>query len=173
MKLNRISWLDYFMLMAKVAALRSTCNSRPTGAVAVRDRRIVATGYNGSLPGASQCLDSGPNYCMRRIMDAPEEDKYNYCPSQHAEANIVTQAAEQGISLKGTTVFCTLSPCLVCGKLLKAAGVEKVYYELEYSSSDNVRDRRWMEFNKSQLHAERLQIEYDYQIPVLTSERRL
>lgn len=148
------------MLMAKVASLRSGCNSRSVGAVAVKDKRIIATGYVGTLPGEPQCTDQGPEYCFRRSIEGREQDKYNICPSIHAEANLIAQAARYGPSLSGTTIYCTLSPCYVCAKALIACGVAKVYYEMEYSSGDSKRDQMWLDFIKEKLNGEQFSLQY-------------
>ena len=169
----RISWNEYFMLLAKVAALRSTCNSRPTGAIIVKDKRVIATGYNGSLPGKPQCSDEGGEFCYRRSIEGREIDKYNICPANHAEANAIAQAAKMGISIRESTMYCTLFPCLVCAKLMKISGVVKVYYELLYESSDQERDEEWFRFSKEELQAEKFQSLNHYVIPMVTSMRRL
>lgn len=152
----RIGWKAYFMAQAKVAALRSGCNSRPTGCVIVRNKRVLAGGYNGTVSGRPQCTDRGPEYCYRREVGGPEEDKYNVCPSIHAEANAIAQAALLGISLNGSEAYCTLQPCFVCLKLLKQVGVVKVYYETSYESKDRARDTVWGDFNSVDMIGERV-----------------
>ena len=143
----RPNWNEYFMTIAKIVSTRSTCNSRPTGAVLVRDKQILSTGYNGSMPGAPHCSDQltadGKPFCFRRSIDAPEDDKYNYCRASHAEANAVSRAARLGISLEGSTCFVTLAPCYVCLKLLAVAGVRHIYYEHGYESTKKERDEHW------------------------------
>ena len=143
----RPDWHEYFMAVAKLISTRSTCNSRPTGAILVRDRHILATGYNGSPPGAPHCLGhlnpDGTPFCYSRHMGAGEGDKYNYCRSSHAEANAVAQAARLGIAVEGATVYTTLAPCYICTKLLAAARVREVYFEHDYESSDRRRDEHW------------------------------
>ena len=143
----RPDWHEYFMAAAKLISTRSTCNSRPTGAILVRDRHILATGYNGSPPGAPHCLGSlnpdGSPFCHSRSMGAGDSEKYNYCRSSHAEANAVAQAARLGVSVEGAAVYCTLAPCYICAKLLAAARVAEVYFERDYESSDRRRDVRW------------------------------
>lgn len=141
----RPSWNEYFMFMAKVASTRSTCNSRPTGCVIVNDKRIIATGYNGSMAGVEHCTDRGPDFCYRRSLNVPDGDKYNYCRSVHSEANAVAQAAKNGVSLLGATAYLTLAPCYVCLKLLASCGVTAIYYEHEYESNAVDRDRLWKE----------------------------
>jgi len=143
----RPSWDEYFMLIAKLVSTRSTCNSRPTGAVLVKDRQILATGYNGSMPGAPHCADQtmpdGSPYCHRRVMRIADLDKYNFCRATHAEANAIAQAARHGVAIKGATLYVTLEPCYVCLKLLATAQIERIFFELPYESRDQVRDTYW------------------------------
>ena len=135
------------MLIAKLVSTRSTCNSRPTGAVLVKDRQILATGYNGSMPGAPHCSDQvmadGSPYCHRRALNIADVDKYNYCRASHAEANAIAQAARYGVAIKGSMLYVTLQPCFVCLKLLATAQIDKVFFELGYDSKDSARDRYW------------------------------
>ncbi len=139
--MSRIGWDEYFLLLAKLAACRSTCLSRPTGAVIVRDKQVLATGYNGSVPGGVHCIDEG--VCYRRAMGATDAEKLSWCRATHAEANAVAQAARAGIAVKGATIYTTLSPCFTCAKLIASAGIRRVVYELEYASTDRARDRHW------------------------------
>lgn len=144
---NRPSWHEYFLLIAKIVSTRSTCNSRPTGAVIVKSNHILATGYNGAMPGATHCIDQpdvdGQPYCFRRMSGVPDIDKYNFCKASHAEANAIAQAARYGISIEGATLYTTLAPCYVCLKLIATARVRAVYYEHVYESSTPERDRFW------------------------------
>ena len=143
----RPSWDEYFMLIAKLVSTRSTCNSRPTGAVLVKDKQILATGYNGSMPGAPHCIDDilpdGTPYCHRRALKVADVDKYNYCRASHAEANAIAQAARYGVAIKGAALYVTLQPCFVCLKLLATAQIKRVYFELAYESKDAARDAFW------------------------------
>jgi dCMP deaminase len=145
----RPSWHEYFMLIAKLVSTRSTCNSRPTGAVLVKDKQILATGYNGSMPGAPHCLGQympdGSPYCHRRALKIADVDKYNFCRASHAEANAIAQAARHGVPIKGGTLYVTLEPCYVCMKLLATAQIEAVFFELAYESRDELRDAYWKE----------------------------
>ena len=138
----RPCWDDYFLMLAKLAATRSTCLSRPTGAVIVLDRQVLATGYNGSMPGCAHCSDEGECH-RRKIRGYDEDNKYDVCRAIHAEANAIAQAARRGISVEGATVYTTLSPCFVCTKLMASARIVHVVYEHEYDSVDPVRDRIW------------------------------
>jgi dCMP deaminase len=139
--LDRIGWDEYFLLLAKLAACRSTCLSRPTGAVIVKGRQVMATGYNGSVPGGSHCIDDG--VCYRRHVGADDSEKLSWCRASHAEANAIAQAARAGIRIDGGTVYATLSPCFTCAKLIASAGIKRIVYELEYASADADRDRHW------------------------------
>jgi len=140
----RPSWDQYFMIIAKIVALRSTCNSRPGGAVIVStDNRILATGYTASVAGVFQCSDKGPDYCYRRESGAGDIDKYNNCKSLHAEQNALIYAAKYGVSINGSRMYCTLQPCYICLKLIAGAGITKVFFELLYESSNKKRDNDW------------------------------
>ncbi len=141
-KTNRPSWDEYFMLLAKLAATRSTCLSRPVGAVIVLNRQVLVTGYNGAVPGAPHCTDAG--VCYRRSLPfANDSNKQSYCVSSHAEANALAQAARRGISVEGATIYQTLAPCYTCTKLMTVAGIKRVVFEHEYESQDRERDNMW------------------------------
>lgn len=134
--MNRPSWDEYFILQAKLASIRSTCNSRPQGAVLVRDHRVIATGYNGALTGREHCSDHGPEYCHRRSQGISDAKKDRACCSAHAEANALAMAARFGISTLGAECYCTTRPCAVCQKLLFQAGILCCFYELDYDEED-------------------------------------
>lgn len=135
------------MFIAKIVSSRSTCNSRPTGAVIVKDSHILATGYNGAMPGAPHCTDQpdveGEPYCFRRSQGIPDIDKYNFCRASHAEANAIAQAARHGISIEGATLYTTLAPCYVCLKLIATARIRAVFFEHAYESNSPERDAFW------------------------------
>jgi dCMP deaminase len=137
------------MLLAKLVSVRSTCNSRKTGAVIVRNNRILATGYNGAVHGAPHCLDRGPDFCLRRSIGAHDADKYNYCLSSHAEVNAIDQAARFGISLDGAVLYCTLEPCNWCFKQLIQAGIKEIYFEEGYDSKNREFDLYWRQIMES------------------------
>jgi len=148
--MNRPTWHEYFLLLAKLVSARSTCNSRKIGAVIVRKNRILATGYNGAVHGAPHCIDRGPQFCLRRSIGASDADKYNYCISSHAEVNAIDQAARFGISLEGASLYCTLEPCNWCFKQLIQAGIEEVYYEESYESLNKEFDLYWRRIMQSE-----------------------
>lgn len=143
---DRISFDHYFMALAKLAACRSGCNSRPTGSVLTIGKRVLATGYNGTLPGQKQCKDFGPTFCLRRSLgkDDTGGNKYLDCPAIHAEQNAINQIARYGgRGLEGATCYTTLFPCIHCLKNIASVGIVKVYFELHYSSNDTDRDEYW------------------------------
>jgi len=141
--MNRPTWHEYFMMLAKLVSVRSTCNSRKIGAVIVRNNRILATGYNGAVHGAPHCSDKGPDFCLRRSIGAHDAEKYNYCLSSHAEVNAVNQAARFGTPLENATLYCTLEPCNWCFKQLIQAGIREIYFESPYDSKNRDFDLFW------------------------------
>lgn len=176
--MKRPTWDEYFMILAKLTASRSTCLSRPAGAVIVKDRQILASGYNGSLPGEAHCMDEGQ--CFRRSLKWPEAMKYDMCRSAHAEANAVALAAKKGVSLEGAGIYCTLEPCITCAKLIVMSGITRVIYEHPYDSPIPERDRYWKSVLASgSIHVEKLVIGDEtvrYALSFLkpdTSKRRL
>lgn len=120
----RPTWDEYFLLLAKLAATRSTCLGQSVGAVLVRDKFVIATGYNGVPSGCAHCTDLG--YCYEGILRCTESNR----PSRaiHAEANAIAQAAKHGITTDGATIYTTLEPCLSCLKLIIASGIKEVVY---------------------------------------------
>jgi dCMP deaminase len=127
--MSRLSWDRYFMNLAIQAATRSTCPRKAVGAVIVRDRAVLATGYNGSIRGLAHCTEAGcmmeNNHCVRTV---------------HAEANAILQAAKHGVRLEGAEIYVTASPCWDCFKLIANAGITRVLFGEFY------RDGRIVEF---------------------------
>jgi len=126
---DRPTWEEYFLEMARVVAHRSTCLRRRVGALLVRDKRILATGYNGAPAGLPHCEDVG---CLREQKRIPPGERQELCRGLHAEQNAVIQGALHGVSLKGSVLYATTQPCVTCAKMLINAGVRRVVYEGEY-----------------------------------------
>jgi dCMP deaminase len=122
---QRPTWDEYFLDIARLVATRSTCLRRQVGAVLVKDKRILATGYNGPPSGLPHCLDVG---CLRERMGIPSGERHELCRGLHAEQNAILQAAFHGISIKGATLYCTHHPCIICSKMLINAGISKIVY---------------------------------------------
>ena len=128
---DRVSWEEYFMNIALQVATRSTCDRKCVGAVIVKDKTILSTGYNGSVRGLEHCDEVGHlmenSHCVRTV---------------HAEANAVAQAAKNGVCIEGGEIYITASPCFTCFKLIVNSGVKKIFYKEFY------RDERIKEFAK-------------------------
>lgn len=137
----RPSWDEYFMLLAKLAATRSTCYSRPAGAVIARDKRVLSTGYNGAPPGTWHCTDKGECYWRQARHHVPGVEPRDLSRAIHAEMNAIAHAARNGISIVGATLYTTLSPCMSCFKVLISAGIVKVFYEHIYDFNDRGSDK--------------------------------
>lgn len=129
LQMERPGWDDYFMQIAKVAALRSNCIKRKVAAVIVRDRRVVSTGYNGTPRGTRNCSDGG---CPRCNNWADSGTRLEECLCSHGEENAITQAAFHGVSVRGGTLYTTFAPCLMCTKMIINAGIAEVVYNQDY-----------------------------------------
>jgi dCMP deaminase len=122
---SRPSWDDYFMKIAQEVSTRSTCLRRRVGAVVVKDKRILATGYNGAPAGLKHCLEVG---CLREKLGVPSGEKHELCRGLHAEQNAVIQAALHGVPISGSSLYSTHKPCSLCAKILINAGVKEIRY---------------------------------------------
>jgi len=114
---------EYFLKIASVVAERSTCRRHHVGAVAVRDKHILATGYNGAPSGLKDCLELG---CLRDELNIPSGERHEICRGIHAEQNVIIQAALHGVSLEGTTIYATHTPCVLCAKMLVNAKIKRL-----------------------------------------------
>ena len=125
----RPHWDTYFMRITKLVATRSSCLRRSVGAVLVKDKRILATGYNGAPAGMAHCEEAG---CLRDQLHIPSGERHELCRGLHAEQNAIIQAARQGTEIKDSTLYCTTAPCSLCAKMLINAGVTRIVYEGSY-----------------------------------------
>ena len=123
--MQRPSWPEYFMDIARLVARRSTCLRRQVGAVVVKDKHILATGYNGTPSGISHCSETG---CLRQKMNVPSGERHELCRGLHAEQNAIIQAAKHGVNIAGASLYCTNSPCVICSKMIINAGVLRIVY---------------------------------------------
>jgi len=128
----RPDWDTYFMEMAKLASRRSSCLRRAVGAVLVRDKRLLATGYNGVPSGVTHCEVTG---CLREKLQVPSGERHELCRGLHAEQNAIIQAALHGVSTKDAILYCTTLPCIICAKMLINSGVRKVFFLDGYSDT--------------------------------------
>lgn len=126
----RPDWDTYFMDMARLAARRSSCLRRAVGAVLVKERRLLATGYNGVPSGVIHCDATG---CLREKLEVPSGERHELCRGLHAEQNAIIQAALHGVSTRDAILYCTNLPCIICAKMLINSGVRRVVYLDGYS----------------------------------------
>ena len=121
-------WDDRFMEMARTIANWSSCYqpNRKIGAVIVKDKRILTTGYNGAPSGVKSCVERGE--CLRRKLNIPSGTKHELCYAIHAEQNAIIQAARTGVEIEGSTIYCTHQPCVICAKMIVNAGISRVVY---------------------------------------------
>ena len=123
-KINkRPDWDTYFLEIVELVSKRSTCCRRAVGSGLVRDHRILATGYNGAPSKLKHCLDIG---CLREQLKIPSGERHELCRGLHAEQNAVIQAALHGVNTKGSTLYCTNHPCVICAKMIINAGVVRI-----------------------------------------------
>jgi dCMP deaminase len=129
---QRPSWDAYFMNITGLVAQRSTCTRRAVGAIIVKDKRILSTGYNGAPTGIRHCLEVG---CLRESMNIPSGERHELCRGIHAEQNAIIQAAYHGVSVNGASLYCTNQPCAICAKMIINAGIKKIYYQSGYADA--------------------------------------
>jgi dCMP deaminase len=127
---NRPSWDKYFISITDLVSSRSTCLRRSVGAVIVKNRHILATGYNGAPSGVTHCAVTG---CLRKKMDVPSGERHELCRGTHAEQNAIVQAAKHGISIDGADIYVNTKPCSICSKMIINAGIKRVCYLGDYS----------------------------------------
>ena len=120
---SRPNWDEYFLEIARIVSKRSTCLRRKVGALIVKDRRILATGYNGTPSGIRHCAEVG---CLRAKLKIPSGQRHELCRGLHAEQNVLLQAALYGISLRDSSLYITNQPCIICAKMIINAGVREV-----------------------------------------------
>jgi len=126
---GRPSWDQYFMDIVDLVSRRSTCLRRKVGAVLVRDKRMLATGYNGPPTGIRHCIEVG---CLRDKLGIPSGERHELCRGLHAEQNAIIQAALHGVSTRDARLYCTNHPCIICSKMIINSGISSVVYRDEY-----------------------------------------
>lgn len=126
---DRLPLDDYFMHMAHLVKMRSTCVRDQVGAVLVKNKRIIATGYNGAPKGITHSFETG---CLRDLLGVPSGERHELCICVHAEQNAVIQAAVFGVSVSGATMYCTHFPCVVCARILINAEISEIVHDLGY-----------------------------------------
>lgn len=129
---GRPSWVRYFMDIAVLVSKRSTCLRRSVGAIIVKDRRVLSTGYNGAPSNVRHCSETG---CLRQQLKVPSGERHELCRGIHAEQNAIIQAALHGVSIKGADLYCSNLPCSICAKMIINAGLLRIYYLAGYADS--------------------------------------
>ncbi len=127
--MSRPTWHEYFMAITEMVAKRSTCLRRHVGCIIVKDKRILATGYNGAPAGLKHCEEVG---CLRQDTSIPSGQRHELCRGLHAEQNAIIQAAYHGIPIGGSTLYCTNKPCVICSKMIINAGIREIFYAEGY-----------------------------------------
>ncbi|WP_459835820.1 deoxycytidylate deaminase [Halanaerobaculum tunisiense] len=126
---SRPSWDEYFMELTEVVAKRSTCLRRQVGALIVKEKRVLATGYNGAPSNLPHCSEVG---CIREKENVPSGERHELCRGLHAEQNGIVQAALHGTSIQGATLYCTHQPCILCTKMVINAGIKRIVFQGAY-----------------------------------------
>ncbi len=130
MVMTKPTWHEYFVSITKQVATRSTCLRRKVGAILVKEKRILATGYNGAPKGVKDCLDIG--MCLREELGVPSGERHEICKGLHAEQNALLQAAYYGVNVRNSVIYCTTQPCILCSKMIINTGINKIYYLENY-----------------------------------------
>jgi len=126
---RRPDWDEYFMDITRLVARRSTCLRRNVGSLIVKNKKILATGYNGAPTGLQHCAERG---CLRQELNVPSGERAEICRGLHAEQNAIIQAAFHGVSIQGAVLYSTTMPCSVCMKMIINAGIEEIIYQEGY-----------------------------------------
>ncbi len=130
---KRPSWDEYFMKLAALVAERSTCLRHNTGAIIVKGKRVLTTGYNGAARGVKDCLELG---CLRNELNIPSGTRHEICRAIHAEQNAIIQGGLHGINIDGSTMFSTHTPCMICAKMIVNAGIKEVVSYQDYADEE-------------------------------------
>lgn len=142
---QRPDWDEYFLKLAMLVAERSTCQRRHIGAVAVRDKHVIATGYNGAPAGMKDCLELG---CLRDELGIASGTRHEICRAIHAEQNVIIQTARHGGGIEGATIYCTHTPCVLCAKMLVNCKIARFVTFVEYADESFLKlfEARGIEF---------------------------
>ena len=130
MVITRPTWDEYFASITRQVATRSTCLRRKVGAIIVKDKRILTTGYNGAPMGVKNCLEIG--ICLREELGVPSGERHEICRGLHAEQNAILQSAYHGVKIRDSVIYSTNQPCILCAKMIINCGIRKIYYFEDY-----------------------------------------
>jgi len=132
---KRISWDEYFLKLAILVAERSTCLRHHIGAIIVRNKRVLTTGYNGAVSGMKDCNDLG---CIRDELKIPSGTRHEICRAIHAEQNAIIQAGTNGINIQSADIYITQTPCIICAKMIANAGIKRIVTYKNYSDKNSL-----------------------------------
>ena len=130
---KRPSWDEYFMKMASLVAERSTCLRHHVGAIIVKEKRVLTTGYNGAAKGVKDCFELG---CLRDELEIESGTRHEICRAIHAEQNAIIQAGVHGINISNSTMYCTHTPCMICAKMIVNAGIKEIVSYHDYADEE-------------------------------------
>ena len=130
-------WDKRFMELTELVGTWASCYRRKVGAIIVKDKRVLTTGYNGATAGISSCVERGE--CLREKMNIPSGTRAETCYAAHAEQNAIIQAARYGANIDGATLYCTHQPCVICAKMIINAGIKRVVYKEGYPDEFSIR----------------------------------
>ena len=136
-KYIRPTWDEYFIKISALVSERSTCLRHHVGAIIVKNRRVLTTGYNGAAAGTRDCLELG---CLRNELKIPSGERHEICRAIHAEQNAIIQAAKHGVDVAESTIYCTHSPCIICAKMMINAGIKKIVTYGNYPDIGGVKE---------------------------------
>jgi len=134
---SRISWDEYFMEIARAAAKRASCYKKHAGAVIVKNKQIISTGFNGAPKRVKDCFEKG--FCMRKERGIPSGERLEFCMATHAEQNAIAQAACSGVAIDGSILYTTVQPCILCAKVIINSGIKEVVYEIPQKDFNKTR----------------------------------
>jgi dCMP deaminase len=132
---KRPEWDEYFLKIAMLVAERSTCERHHVGAVIVKDKRLLTTGYNGACRGGQDCLELG---CLRNARNIPSGERHEICRAIHSEQNAIIQAGLHGVSIDGATIYCTITPCMICAKMIVNSKIVRYVSYGTYSDKEAI-----------------------------------
>ena len=133
--MTRPSWDEYFLKIAMLVSERSTCHRHNVGAIIVRNKKILTTGYNGAAAGVKDCLEQG---CLRDAQGIESGTRHEICRAIHSEQNAIIQAGLHGVSVEGGTIYCTHSPCILCAKMIVNAGIKRFVTYSDYPDTSSL-----------------------------------
>jgi len=161
---ERPSWDEYFMKAAFLISERSTCLRRAVGAILVKDKQILSTGYNGAPRSIKHCEETG---CLREKLNIPSGERHEICRGLHAEQNVILQAALHGVSTQGSSLYITNTPCSICAKMIINAGIKEVIVSSQYPDKMAIELLKEAEINIRKVNSKNIMEMTKHEMPLL------